>query len=159
MRREYQKSAAIVAAPLCTNTSNDQAYRQRFPMSFLLLKYLHILCVATTFALFFIRGLWTLRGYPEPQENWVRALPYVIDGVLILAAIMMITLAPRWEWSGWVQIKLGMIVAYAILVLVVFQEGRPRWQKALAWSLGLLLFLMITSIAVLKRPGGIFSLL
>ena len=127
-------------------------------MSYLVLKYLHILCVAATFALFFMRGMWTLRGYPEPEETWVRALPYIVDGVLLLTAIVMIAMAPRWEWSPWVQAKIGMILVYVALVFMVFQAARPRWHKVLAWTFAILLFLLITSVSVLKRPGGIFSL-
>lgn len=128
-------------------------------MSYLLFKYIHIFCVAASFALFFIRGLWTIRGYPAPQETWVRLLPYVADGLLLLSAMGLIAFTPRWEWTTWVELKFAMIVVYVVLVLMVFREGRPRWQKSLLWVLALLLFLQITSVAVLKLPGGIFSAL
>ncbi len=100
-----------------------------------------------------------MRGYPAPQETWVRVLPHIVDGLLLLSAIGMIAVSPRWDWSTWTSSKLGMVAVYIVLVLTVFRDGRSRWQKGLAWALALLLFLQITSVAVLKLPGGIFSVL
>ncbi|OFZ99466.1 MAG: hypothetical protein A3H35_20650 [Betaproteobacteria bacterium RIFCSPLOWO2_02_FULL_62_17] len=128
-------------------------------MSYLFLKYLHIFCVAASFALFFMRGLWMIRGYPEPQETWVRLLPHISDGLLLLSAIGLVAVTPRWEWSTWIELKFALIAVYVVLVLLVFREGWSRWQKGLMWALALLLFLQITSVAVLKLPGGIFSVL
>jgi uncharacterized membrane protein SirB2 len=126
---------------------------------YIFLKYLHIFVVAASFALFFMRGVWTMRGYPAPQEPWVRALPHVTDGILLLSAIGLISATPRWEWSTWIVVKFAMIAVYAVLVLLVFRQWGSRWQRGLVWVLALLLFLQITSVAVLKLPGGIFSLL
>jgi hypothetical protein len=56
-------------------------------MSYLLLKYTHIVCAAASFALFFIRGIWAIRAYPSVQEPWAKALPHVIDGLLVLCVI------------------------------------------------------------------------
>ncbi len=128
-------------------------------MSYIFLKYIHIFFVATSFALFFMRGLWMMRGDPAPHEAWVRMLPQVADGLLLIAAIGLISTTPRWEWSTWIEVKFAMIAIYAVLALAVFREGRPRWQKGLAWVLALLVFLQITSVAVLKLPGGIFAVL
>ena len=128
-------------------------------MSYIFFKYIHIFFVAASFALFFMRGLWMMRGDPAPQETWVRVLPHFADGLLLFAAISLIAVTPRWEWSTWIEVKFAMIAIYIVLALVVFQEGRPRWQKVLVWVSALLLFLQITSVAVLKLPGGIFAVL
>jgi hypothetical protein len=40
----------------------------------------------------------------------------------------------------------------------VFRAATPRWVKVAAWILGLLLFLYITTVAVLQHPTGVFSL-
>ena len=128
-------------------------------MSYIFLKYIHIFCVAASFALFFMRGLWMVRGYPEPQEGWVRALPRITDGVLLLTALGLIAVAPGWGWSTWINVKFLMIAVYVVLALVVFRDGGLRWVKGVLWGFALLLFLQITSVAVLKMPGGVFSLL
>lgn len=100
-----------------------------------------------------------MRGDPAPQETWVKVLPHIADGLLLLAAIGLIAVTPRWQWSTWIEVKFAMIAVYIVLVLTVYREGRPRWQKGLIWALALLLFLQITSVAVLKLPGGVFSVL
>jgi uncharacterized membrane protein SirB2 len=123
---------------------------------YLALKYLHILCVAASFALFFVRGLWVMRTYPPAPEAWIRITPHVVDTLLVLGAVAMLTTAPRFE--GYMPVKLGLLVPYVGLALLVFRAATPRWAKVTAWILGLLLFLYITTVAVLQHPTGVFSL-
>jgi uncharacterized membrane protein SirB2 len=127
-------------------------------MNYLFLKYLHIFCVAASFALFFVRGLWIVKVYPSAQEPWIRVLPHVIDGLLLLSAAGMVATAQRFDWTPWMQVKLGLVVVYIALAVLVFRAGTQRLYKTLAWAGGLLLFLYVTSIAVLQHPRGIFSL-
>ena len=87
-------------------------------MNFLLLKYLHLLSIAMSFALLSIRGLWLMKAYPPAQEQWVRILPHVIDGVLVLSASGMVVMYPASGglW-GWLTVKLILIVVYVLLVV------------------------------------------
>ena len=123
---------------------------------YLFLKYLHILCVAASFALFFVRGLWVMRTYPPASERWARIMPHAVDGLLVLSAVAMLATAPRLE--GHMAMKLGLLVPYIGLAVLVFRAGTPRLLKAVAWIFGLLLFLYITTVAVLQQPMGVFSL-
>lgn len=128
-------------------------------MNFLLLKYIHILCVAVSFALFFIRGLWVMQSYPPAQERWVRILPHVVDGLLILSALGMLYMAPATSgYKDWMTIKLLLVGVYVFLVVFVVRLAKARWQRFAAWLLALLVFLFVTSIAVLRNPMGIVSL-
>jgi len=126
---------------------------------FLLFKYLHILCVAASFALLFVRGLWLLRAFPVAQETWVRMLPHAVDGLLVLTAVAMLSLASGKAWPDWLWVKLGLIVVYAVLSLIVFHVARNRWQRGVAWIAALLVFLFVTTVAVLQNPLGILILL
>lgn len=128
-------------------------------MSYLFLKNLHIFCVAASFALFFVRGLWVIRAYPPAPEPWIKALPHVVDGLLLLSAAGMVFTAQRFDWSSWMQVKLSLIVVYLVVAVLVFRSGSARAIKALGWIGGLLLFLFITTVAVLRQPSGVFSLL
>lgn len=127
-------------------------------MNYVFLKYLHILCVAASFALFFVRGLWVMQTYPPATETWAKVLPHAIDTLLVVSALGMIATMPRFDWSPSMQIKLGLVVLYFGLAVLVFQGSGRRTLKALAWIGGLLLFLFITTVALLKQPFGIFSL-
>ena len=129
-------------------------------MSLLFLKYLHIVCVAASFGLFFLRGLWVMQSYPEPQEKWVRVLPHVVDAVLVLSAVVMLATSPLSSWPGdWLTVKLLLVVVYAMLTLFLFRAARGLATKILAWLLALLVLLFITTIAVLHSPLGILSVL
>lgn len=128
-------------------------------MNLLFFKYLHIVSVAASFALFFVRGLWMMQSYPDSQEKWVRVLPHVVDAVLVLSAIAMLAMSPK-GWPGdWLTVKLALIVVYVVLALYLFRGARALATKFLAWLLGLLVFLFITTIAVLHHPFGILSVL
>lgn len=128
-------------------------------MSSLFLKYLHIVAVAAAFALFFVRGLWVMQSYPDPQERWVRVLPHAVDGVVVLSAVAMLVMSPK-GWPGdWLTVKLVLIAVYVVLALYLFRAARALATKFLAWLLGLLAFLFVTTIAVLHHPLGILSVL
>ena len=128
-------------------------------MNFLLLKYIHILSVAASFALFFIRGIWLMQSYPPAQERWVKILPHVVDGLLVASALGMLAMVPATaDYKAWMTIKLVLIGVYVFLVVFVIRLARARWQRFAAWLLALLVFLFVTSIAVLRNPMGIVSL-
>lgn len=128
-------------------------------MSFLFFKYLHIVSVAAAFALFFVRGLWAMQSYPDSQESWVRVLPHGVDAAIVLSAIALLAMSPN-GWPGdWLAVKLALIVIYVVLALYLFRVARALATKLLAWLLGLLVFLFITTIAVLHHPLGILSVL
>jgi uncharacterized membrane protein SirB2 len=125
---------------------------------YLFLKYLHIFCVAASFSLFFVRGLWIMRVYPPASEPWIKALPHVVDSLLLLSAVGMVATAPRFDWNTPMQVKLGLIVIYIGLAVLVFRAGTPSLAKAFAWVGGLLLFLYVTTVALVQHPLGVFSL-
>jgi uncharacterized membrane protein SirB2 len=126
---------------------------------YLFLKYLHIVCVASSFALFFMRGIWAVRSYPPAQERWVRTLPHAVDGVLVLTALGMLALSFTTAWSGdWMAAKLGYVVVYAGLAAYTLHLARARVARVVAWLAALLLYLHITAVAVLHSPAGIFNL-
>ena len=126
---------------------------------FLLLKYLHIVCVAASFSLLFLRGLWLLRAFPAAQETWVRMLPHAVDGLLVVSALAMMSLGSSKVWPDWLWAKFGYIVVYAVLSVLVFRLAGKRWQRGIAWAGALFMFLFITTVAVLQSPLGIFSVL
>lgn len=127
-------------------------------MSFLFLKYLHLVTVAASFALFFVRGIWVLRSYPDSQERWVRVLPHVVDAVLALSAVAMLAVSPIKGWPGdWLTVKLALIVVYVALSLYLFSGTRALATRIVVWLLALLVFLLVTTIAVMRNPLGIFS--
>lgn len=124
-------------------------------MTYLILKYIHILCVAASFALFFIRGIWVVRAYPSAQEPWAKAIPHAIDGLLVASAMGMLYVSFSTAWGGsWMIAKLVLVAVYVALVTYVLRVAKSKLGRIAFWTLALLLFLFITSIAVLHQPLG-----
>lgn len=129
-------------------------------MSILFLKYVHIVAVAVSFALFFVRGLWVMRSYPPPQEPWVRHLPHVVDTILVISALLVLWEKQSQGWPGeWLSVKLVCTAAFAILAFAVLRFARGLGIRILAWVGAIAIYLFITTVAVLHHPMGIFSIL
>lgn len=56
-------------------------------MSFLLLKTVHISCVAASYILFFLRGIWSLNGSTIMSQRWIKIVPHVVDTLLVVSAV------------------------------------------------------------------------
>ena len=52
-----------------------------------ILKSIHVTCVALSYSLFFLRGVWMLRDSPALQQRWVKIAPHTVDSVLLASAI------------------------------------------------------------------------
>ncbi len=131
-----------------------------YSVSYLLLKYVHIVCAAASFALFFIRGIWAIRAYPSVQEPWAKALPHVIDGLLIISALAMFYVSFPTAWGGtWMIVKFALIAVYVVLAVYVLRIAKGKIVRIAIWIAALVLFLYITSVAVLHNPAGLFLLL
>ena len=125
-------------------------------MSYLALKYIHIVFVAASFALFFIRGLWAMRAYPPAQEKWVRILPHAVDGILLLSAVGMLLGGTGTLWAGnWLAVKIGLVAIYVVLSIVALRLLNHTMLRMIAWVLALATFLFATSVAVLHNPLGL----
>lgn len=129
-------------------------------MSFLFLKYVHIVCVAASFALFFVRGLWIIRSYPRSEEAWARILPHAVDTLLLISAVWLLFSSPQKGWPGeWLTVKLVLIAVYVALAQYVFRVARGPVTRMLLWVTALLVFLFATTVAVLQTPRGILVVL
>lgn len=58
-------------------------------MDYSTVKVIHVGAVATSYALFVLRGVWMLRGSSFLHARWVRIGPHVVDTVLLASAIFL----------------------------------------------------------------------
>jgi uncharacterized membrane protein SirB2 len=128
-------------------------------MNFLILKYIHILAVSVSFALFFVRGLWVMRAYPTIHEFWARVFPVVVDVVLILSGVLLLAMSKHGATEGWVLAKFALLALYVLLGLGALRWAKHFSTRLLLWALALLVFLFLTTVAVLRNPLGIFAVL
>ncbi|MEI6302201.1 MAG: SirB2 family protein [Betaproteobacteria bacterium] len=127
--------------------------------SFLFLKYVHILAVAVSFALFFVRGIWVMRALPTVHEFWARHLPMVVDGLLLLSGFALLSMSKNAGFESWMLVKYGLLVVYAGCAVFALRIAKGLVQRMLWWAGALLAFLFMTTVAVLHSPLGIFSII
>lgn len=123
-------------------------------MSYLDLKAIHVTCVVVSYALFFLRGVWMMRGSPLLAQRWVRIVPHVNDTVLLASAIAMLVAIGLNPFSiGWLTAKLTGLAAYIGLGMVALRRGRTRRTRVAAWIAAQAVFFYIVVVALTKNPA------
>ena len=118
-----------------------------------LFKYLHILTVNITFALFMVRGYWMIINSPMLTRGWVRVVPHVNDTVLLAAALTLTHLGGWRPFADlWLTAKLVALCVYIVLGSLALRPGRPKWLRVIAWLAALAVFAYIVLVAVSKDP-------
>lgn len=118
-----------------------------------LIKSVHIASVALSYSLFFVRGVWMLRGSPVLQRRWVRIAPHMVDTVLLGSAIL---LAWRLGFSPlehpWLAAKIIALLLYIVIGSVAMKRGKTRRIRLIAWLTAQAVFFYIVSVAVTHDP-------
>lgn len=122
-----------------------------------LIKSIHLLSALASFALFFVRGIWMLRGSPQLSRRWVKILPHVIDTLLLASAAALTLMLHQYPLTdAWLSAKLAALLLYIGLGLVALRYGKTRGMRAAAWIGALAVFLYIVSVALSHDPFGFF---
>ena len=91
------------------------------------------------------------------RRRWVRIVPQIIDTLLLLSAI---TLAFQLRFSPleqpWLLAKIIALFVYIGVGLIALRFGQNKSTRLLAWLLGLLIFIYMVSVAVLKISTWVF---
>ncbi len=122
-----------------------------------MLKNIHIFTALISFTLFFIRGLWVMKGSAMMQQKWVKIVPHLNDTLLLGTAIALTISIGQYPFSdGWLTAKLLALVAYVCLGIEALRLARTDIGRAAAWLAALVVFLFIVSVAVTRMPFGFF---
>jgi uncharacterized membrane protein SirB2 len=123
-------------------------------MEAVLLKHLHISCVALSYSLFFLRGVWMMRGTLAQRGRWVRILPHAVDSVLLVSAVTLaVKLGISPLSSPWLLAKIVALLLYIALGAVALRRGRTRQTRLAAWLAAQAVFFYIVSVAVTHDPA------
>lgn len=123
-------------------------------MDALQLKHLHVTCVALSYALFFLRGVWMLRGTLAQQGRWVRIVPHMVDTVLLGSAIALaVQLGISPVSAPWLMAKIIALLLYIALGAVALRRGRTQRIRLAAWLSAQAVFFYIVSVAVTHDPA------
>jgi len=122
-------------------------------MDYLTLKALHLGCVATSYALFLLRGLWMMFCPERLQRRWVRVVPHAIDTVLLGSAIAMALMIRQYPFvSGWLTAKLLALLLYIVLGSIALRCGRTLGWRVAAWLAAQAVFFYIIAVALTRNP-------
>lgn len=130
------------------------------PALYLPVKQVHVTSVHLSISLFILRGLLMLAGSGWLRHWSLRALPHVVDTVLLASALMLMSIVRQYPFvHHWLTVKVVLLLVYIGLGLVALKRGRTRATRATFWVAALLVFLFIYSVARTHNPWGVFSLL
>ncbi len=119
-----------------------------------MLKHLHITCVALSYSLFFLRGIWMLHDSSLLQQRWVKIAPHMVDTLLLASAI-----ALAWQLgisplaAPWLGAKIVALLFYIVIGAYALKRGRTKRIRLIAWLAAQMVFFYIVSVAVTHDPA------
>ncbi len=120
-----------------------------------MLKDIHIFSALISFMLFFIRGMWVMKGSAMMQQKWVKVVPHINDTILLGTAIALAVSISQYPFvDDWLTVKLFALVAYICLGIEALHLAKSDIGRAAAWLAALIVFLFIVSVALTRTPSG-----
>lgn len=117
------------------------------------LKHLHVIAVALSGALFFIRGVWMLIDSAQLHRRWVRVVPHLIDTVLLLSAVVLASIIQQYPFvHAWLTAKVVALVLYIGMGMIAIRHGKRKSVRTVAWVVALFLFAYIVVVAWRHDP-------
>ncbi len=130
------------------------------PTAYLILKHLHVTCVALSGLGFLLRGGLMLADSPLLQARLLRILPHVVDTLLLASALSLAALLGQYPFvAGWLTAKVLGLIAYILSGTVALKRGRTKAVRVLFLILALGCFAYIVSVALSRNPWGFFLFL
>jgi uncharacterized membrane protein SirB2 len=122
------------------------------------IKTVHIAAVMASGLLFLLRGAAVQVGASWAMAAPLRYLSYLIDTVLLTAALMLATILHQYPFvHGWLTAKVVLLVIYIVLGSFALKRGRTRAVRTSCWIAALLVYLFMVSIARTHDPLGVVA--
>jgi uncharacterized membrane protein SirB2 len=129
-------------------------------MDYLIVKTVHVTCAALSYTLFFVRGVWMMRGSLSVQARWVKIAPHVVDTVLLASAITLAVLIRQYPLvAGWLTAKVIALIAYIGLGTIALHRGKTMRLRITMWIVAQAVFFYIVAVAVTHNPAPWMALL
>ncbi|WP_026987944.1 SirB2 family protein [Fodinicurvata fenggangensis] len=121
------------------------------------IRQVHIWAVLASGGLFLLRGIALFAGTRWSMVAPVRYLSYSIDTILLTAALMLMTIVRQYPFfHSWLTVKVLLLVVYILLGYYAFWKAPTRTIQVGAWTMALLVYAFIFSIARAHHPLGVF---
>lgn len=122
-------------------------------MSLWLVKMVHVTCVAVSYTLFFLRGVWLIKGSPVMRQRWVKVVPHMTDTLLLASAVTLaIGIGQYPGTDAWLTAKVAGMVLYIGLGMVAFRFSKTPRARIAAWLGAQLVFFYIVATALTHNP-------
>ncbi len=122
-------------------------------VSYAALKFVHVGSAAASYVLFFLRGVWLLRGSAEMQRRWIKVVPHMVDTVLLASAIALavqLRISPL--QAPWLAAKTIALLVYVGLGFVAMRYARTHAMRLTVWIVAQAVFFYIVAVALTKTP-------
>ncbi|MBI5658755.1 MAG: SirB2 family protein [Nitrosomonadales bacterium] len=122
-------------------------------MDLLVVKTVHVACVAASYTLFFLRGVWLLQGSPIMRQRWVKVVPHITDTLLLASAVALAIGIRQYPGTdAWLTAKVAGMLLYIGLGMVAFRFSKTLRTRIVSWVAAQLVFFYIVAVARAHSP-------
>jgi uncharacterized membrane protein SirB2 len=122
-------------------------------MTYLHLKFLHILLVVSSYSLFFIRGVWSLNSSAIMQKQWIRVVPHIVDTMLLIIALTLAFTIRQFPFvEAWLTAKVFGLFLYIGLGFIALSKAISKPIRLFAWLAAQTTFAYIALVAITHNP-------
>jgi uncharacterized membrane protein SirB2 len=119
---------------------------------YIILKHLHLSCIALSIALFVTRFYWRKQNVSMLQKKWVKILPHMIDTVLLVSAIGLAIIASINPFEQhWLAAKILALLAYIVAGTFAIKRAESANAQNISFALALACFVYILMVAISKQ--------
>ena len=125
---------------------------------YLALRHAHIGFAIMSVSLFTLRGCLMLAQSPHVHAAWLKYPSYLIDTLLLTFALMLMTVIHQYPFvTGWLTMKVALLVVYVVLGSIALKRGRTRSIQVAAYFAALLTVAFLYTVARAHNPLGVFA--
>lgn len=122
-------------------------------MTYVLLKYVHMIAAVATIAGFMLRGYWMFAGSDKLEHRVTRIAPHAIDTILLVAGAVMVWMLHLNPFTQpWLLAKFAGLLAYIVLGVIALRRGPTMQIRAVAFVGAVSVFAYIAGVAMAKSP-------
>ena len=125
---------------------------------YLALRQAHIGFAILSVGLFTLRGCLMLAQSPHVDSAWLKYPSYLIDTLLLTFALMLMTVLHQYPFvTGWLTMKVALLVGYVLLGSIALRRGRTPRIRTAAFFAAMLTVAFLYSVARAHHPLGLFA--
>jgi uncharacterized membrane protein SirB2 len=115
----------------------------------------HVTAVILSGSYFLVRALAALRGAKWPRRQSFKVASYLIDCILLVAALTLVVILPKETFANqWLSVKLGLVVLYIVFGMAAMRPSLSLKARYLSLISAVTIYANIVGAALLHHPLG-----